>query len=754
MDKLIAHVSEKTYAYGAIRAENQNLDTISEVTTRLANGEKGMNAASSVRTSMNIDSHVKDSVLANSNKPAKKIGVYVKKNKHTNITSDTVISNKENVIDIDVANAPNAKTLLCVSCMQNVVQIVLWIVDSGCSKHMTGDRSLSVENFIEEERNSRACLLWNDNFAKQSQAMVQSLQDSLFDNGTEFKNDLLKLHYEKLGIMQQFSTARTPQQNGVVERRNRTLVEAARTMLIFSRLPEFLWAEALVATMFIVYAAHTNITIFQMDVKMAFLNGPLKEEVYVSQPEGFIDPEFPDHVYMLKKALYGLKQAPRAWYDRLSSFLIQHGFTKVHQSPRDIFISQSQYAIELLKKHGLDECISMSTPMATERLDVDLQGTLTDQTTYRHMIGGLMYLIASHPDIAFASFVCAHCQARPTVKHLKEVKRIFRYLRQSYNMGLWYPKDSGFELIAYSDADHAGCKDDCKSTSGGLHSSGRDSSSWSLKKQDCTAMSTVEVEYVSLSACFVVLRGELLDFFTAGGELLKRRSCSKQQMSSMQEDIQCAVLEHGPPMLDRTTLNLLTAYTSGSLLGGASSRTSKGPGRAMSLPCLCYTKIGHLATALVRCTDTEAKVHCGEKRNMRVRFVDSGGSELTKDGQGITVIVMNLNTICQNKGRNIQGYYVQSTKYDPLELVSEKTPSSAGSNNHPSLLNPQRKPSLLTTLMDSGSSSIENLIESLSNTLALLTQWYKSHLPQTNNKLRASSNARNKAMVQDGKVVV
>ncbi|GJV96299.1 retrovirus-related pol polyprotein from transposon TNT 1-94 [Tanacetum coccineum] len=258
-----------------------------------------------------------------------------------------------------------------------------------------------------------------------------------------------------------------------------------------------------------------------MDVKTTFLNGPLKEEVYVSQPEGFIDPEFPDHVYRLKKALYGLKQAPRAWYDKLSSFLIEHGFTKgiidptlftrrhgedillvqvyvddiifgltnpnfskhfanpmknnfemsmmgelkfflglqVHQSPCGIFISQSQYAIELLKKHGLDECVSMSTPMATERLDADLQGTPTDQTTYRRMIGGLMYLTASRPDIAFATF---------TVKHLKEVKRIFRYLRQSYNMGLWYPKDFGFELIAYSDADHAGCKDDCKSTSGGL----------------------------------------------------------------------------------------------------------------------------------------------------------------------------------------------------------------------------------------------------------------------------------------------
>ncbi|GJT27324.1 retrovirus-related pol polyprotein from transposon TNT 1-94 [Tanacetum coccineum] len=320
-----------------------------------------------------------------------------------------------------------------------------------------------------------------------------------------------------------------------------------------------------VVRMFIAYVAHKNITIFQMDVKTAFLNGPLKEEVYVSQPEGFIDPEFPDHVYRLKKALYGLKQAPRAWYDKLSSFLIEHGFTKgiidptlftrrhrgdillvqvyvddiifgstnpdfskrfanlmknnfemsmmgelkfflglqVHQSPRGIFISQSQYAIELLKKHGLDECVSMSTPMATERLDADLQGTPTDQTTYRRMIGGLMYLTASRPDIAFATFVCARYQARPTVKHLKEVKRIFRYLRQSYNMGLWYPKDSGFELIAYSDADHAGCKDDCKSTSGGLQFLGGKLVSWSSKKQDCTAMSTAEAEYVSLSAWFV-----------------------------------------------------------------------------------------------------------------------------------------------------------------------------------------------------------------------------------------------------------
>ncbi|GJV32254.1 retrovirus-related pol polyprotein from transposon TNT 1-94 [Tanacetum coccineum] len=282
--------------------------------------------------------------------------------------------------------------------------------------------------------------------------------------------------------------------------------------------------------MFIAYATHKNITIFQMDVKTAFLNGPLKEKVYVSQPKGFIDPEFPNHVYRLKKSIICLKQAPCAWYDKLSSFLIEHGFTKgivdptlftrrhgkdillvqvyvddiifgstnlyfskcfanlmknnfemsmmgelkfflglqVHQSSRGIFISQSQYAIELLKKHGLDECVFISTPMAIERLDADLQGTPTDQTTYCRMIGGLMYLTASRPDIAFTTFICARYQARPTVKHLKEVKRIFRYLRHSYNMGLWYPKDSRFELIAYSDADHAGCKDDCKSTLGEL----------------------------------------------------------------------------------------------------------------------------------------------------------------------------------------------------------------------------------------------------------------------------------------------
>ncbi|GKE61197.1 hypothetical protein Tco_1511564 [Tanacetum coccineum] len=126
------------------------------------------------------------------------------------------------------------------------------------------------------------------------------------------------------------------------------------------------------------------------------------------------------------------------------------------------------------------------------------------------MIGGLMYLTASRPDIAFATFVCARYQARPTEKYLKEVKRIFHYLRQSINMGLWYSKDSRFELIAYADADHAGCNDDCKSTSEGIQFLGDKLVSWSSKKQDCTAMSFAEAEYVSLSACC----DQLADLFT------------------------------------------------------------------------------------------------------------------------------------------------------------------------------------------------------------------------------------------------
>nr|GEU45004.1 retrovirus-related Pol polyprotein from transposon TNT 1-94 [Tanacetum cinerariifolium] len=226
-----------------------------------------------------------------------------------------------------------------------------------------------------------------------------------------------------------------------------------------------------------------------MDVKTAFLYDSLKEEVYVNQPDGFVDPYHPDKVYRLKKALYGLKQAPRAWYDELSNFLVSKGFSKgvqIHQSPRGIFINQAKYAQEILIKHGMTSCDSVCTPMATKHLDSDLSGTPIDQTKYRSMVGALMYLTSSRPYIMHATCYCARYQAKPTEKHLTAVKRIFRYLKDIIHMGLWYPKDNGFELTNFSDSDH-----------------------------ECTSMSSVKAEYVSLFAsCAQVLwmRTQLTDY--------------------------------------------------------------------------------------------------------------------------------------------------------------------------------------------------------------------------------------------------
>ncbi|GJS32447.1 putative ribonuclease H-like domain-containing protein [Tanacetum coccineum] len=174
---------------------------------------------------------------------------------------------------------------------------------------------------------------------------------------------------------------------------------------------------------FIANAATKNMIIYQMDVKTAFLNGDLQEEVFVSQPEGFEDQDNPTHVYRLKKALYGLKQAPRAWYDTLSKFLLANNFFKgaVDPTPRGIFINQAKYALETLKKYGMDLSDHVDTPMVDRlKLDEDLIGIPADQTRFRRMVGSLMYLIASRPDLVFAVCMCARYHAKPTKKHLED----------------------------------------------------------------------------------------------------------------------------------------------------------------------------------------------------------------------------------------------------------------------------------------------------------------------------------------------
>nr|GFA23995.1 retrovirus-related Pol polyprotein from transposon TNT 1-94 [Tanacetum cinerariifolium] len=193
-----------------------------------------------------------------------------------------------------------------------------------------------------------------------------------------------------------------------------------------------------------------------------------------------------NHVYALDKALYGLKQAPRAWYDVLSQFLIESGFQKV------------------------------PTPMVEQdTLKLDLVRKPVDHTDYHSMIGSLMYVTSSRPDIMFATCICARYQANPNEHHVSAIKRIFRYLKWTINLGLWYPKDSGFDLTAYSDADHAGCHLDRKSVSGSVQFLGDKLVCWSSKKQNCVSISTAESEYVAVSGCYAQvlwMRTQLTDY--------------------------------------------------------------------------------------------------------------------------------------------------------------------------------------------------------------------------------------------------
>jgi hypothetical protein len=238
-------------------------------------------------------------------------------------------------------------------------------------------------------------------------------------------------------------------------------------------------------------------------VKSVFLNGPIKEEVYVEQPPGFEDSEYPNHVYKLSKALYGLKQAPRAWYECLRDFLITNGFKvgkanptlftktiakdlfvcqiyvddiifgstnkstceefsriviqkfemsmmgelkyflgfQVKQLQEGTFISQTKYIQDILTKFGMKDAKPIKTPMGTNgHLGLNTGGKFVDQKVYQSMIRSLLYLCASRPDIMLSLCMCARFQADPKEVHLRAVKRIMRYLVYTPKFGLWYPQ--------------------------------------------------------------------------------------------------------------------------------------------------------------------------------------------------------------------------------------------------------------------------------------------------------------------------
>nr|GEU69115.1 retrovirus-related Pol polyprotein from transposon TNT 1-94 [Tanacetum cinerariifolium] len=369
------------------------------------------------------------------------------------------------------------------------------------------------------------------------------------DNGTEFVNQTLCEYYEKVGISLETSVARSLRQNGIIKRRNRMLIEVVRTMLIYEKASLFLWAEAVATTCYtqnrsiirlrhgktpyellhdklpdlsflyvfgalcnqtndsknlgklqpkadIVQDSHHHpplLTLYvpplrtDWDIMFRLLfdelltpppsvdlltpevialiydvvapepaesiDGILREEVYVSQPDGFVDQDNPNHMYKLKKALYGLKQAPRTWYDLLPNFLLSQEFSKGTVDP-------------------------------------------------------ILFIIRQGKDILLY-------QAKPIENHLHVVKRIFKYLRGTVNMGLWYPKDSSIALTDYADADHVGCQDTRRSTSGNMQLLGERLVRWSSKRQKSVAISSTKAEYIALSSCcaqVLWMRSQLTDY--------------------------------------------------------------------------------------------------------------------------------------------------------------------------------------------------------------------------------------------------
>ncbi|GJV40089.1 putative ribonuclease H-like domain-containing protein [Tanacetum coccineum] len=326
---------------------------------------------------------------------------------------------------------------------------------------------------------------------------------------------------------------------------------------------------------FLAFASYMGFIVYQMDVKSAFLYGKIDEEVYVSQPPGFIDPKYPKKVYKVVKALYGLHQAPRAWYATLSTFLLKSGYRRgtidktlfikkdkndimlvqvyvddiifgstkrswcdefealmksrfqmssmgeltfflglqVKQKEDGIFISQDKYVAEILKKFDFASVKTASTPIETQKpLVKDEEASDVDVHLYRSMIGSLMYLTASRPDIMFAVCACSRFQVTPKTSHLNAVKRIFRYLKGKPKLGLWYPRVSSFNL---ADSDYAGENLDRKSTTRGCQFLGKRLISWQCKKQTIMATSTTKAEYVAAANCcgqVLWIQNQMLDY--------------------------------------------------------------------------------------------------------------------------------------------------------------------------------------------------------------------------------------------------
>ncbi|GJX96448.1 putative ribonuclease H-like domain-containing protein [Tanacetum coccineum] len=388
-----------------------------------------------------------------------------------------------------------------------------------------------------------------------AEADMTNLDTHIHDELLQFKLQkvwtLVDLPYGKRAIGTKWVYKNKKDERGIVVRNKARLVAQGYTQEDGIDYDEVFALVAMIEAirLFLAYASFMNFVFYQIDVKGAFLYGKIEEEVYVCQPPGFEDPKLSDRVYKVEKALYGLHQAPRAWYETLFTYLLEKGFQRgtidktlfikkvkgdillvqiyvddiifgstkkelctefeklmhkkfqmssmgeltfflglqVMQKEDRIFISQDKYMDEILKKFGFSTVRITSTPIETSKpLLKNENAKDVDVHLYRSMIGSLM------PDIMFAVCAYARFQVTPKASHFYNVKRIFRYLKGQPKLGFWYPKDSPFDLEAYSNSDYAGASLDRKSTIGGCQFLRSRLISWQCKKQTIVANSTTE----------------------------------------------------------------------------------------------------------------------------------------------------------------------------------------------------------------------------------------------------------------------
>nr|GEV84233.1 retrovirus-related Pol polyprotein from transposon TNT 1-94 [Tanacetum cinerariifolium] len=376
--------------------QNTNVITLRMYKVKNAHNQKtksvlpstGLKDATSVRRPLSRGSSTKNSVFLDTKNHSEDVEVSARTNKKTKAYKKNVVQNKKIVTNVDVNNALKEKDLLCVSYDKNVL--------TQCHDKCLVKYKLNVHSNVRRvlfttHRTVKSKSLDTTHVVAKTRFAIVTLLSAKTKDSTASRST--SLFAQELSLSK-YMRNKIKTKNIVIQNKSRLVAKGYKQEDGIDFEESFALVAHLEAIrIFVAYVAHKNFSIFQIDVKTTFLNGPLKKEVYVGQPDDFVDPVFPDHVYKLKKALYGLKQALRAWYYN---------------------------------------------------------------TKYHSMIGRLMYLTTSRPNIAFATFVCARYQ------------------------------DFDFKLIAYSDADHAGCHDDCKGTSGGFQILGEKLVSWSSKKQDCT----------------------------------------------------------------------------------------------------------------------------------------------------------------------------------------------------------------------------------------------------------------------------